>query len=294
LRPDAPQPQTKPEADPYAIVHSMQGTVPDGLPSTSPGDSLVVTADLRRMFDYYFAAQGEKTLPMIRAAIEAELDKTLKPKAAAAAKDLLARYLAYKRALVDVEQNAQANANSGTGLHARYDAMQQVRARYFSQAENQALFGFEDSYDLDAIKRLEISQDTTLSAADKQAKLAALDQAMPAKLKEEKEAPYVVIRLEEKAATMRAAGASDDDVYRMRAADASPEAAARLAQVDREQAEWKSRIAAYLADRQSLLQAVQGTQGTDQQASLQQLRDHYFSPAEQRRLPAYEKSAGKL
>ncbi len=82
--------------------------------------------------------------------------------------------------------------------------------------------------------------------------------------------------LEESAAAMRAQGASEDEVYRMRAASLTPEAATRLADLDREEAAWKSRIASYQARR------------TADPVALQKLRDELFTTDEQKRLGAYE------
>jgi lipase chaperone LimK len=99
-------------------------------------------------------------------------------------------------------------------------------------------------------------------------------------MREERDAPTRVIRTEESVQKMRAAGASDDDVFRVRAAAFSTEAASRLADLDREEADWKGRIKNYLAERSS----VPAGAG----AAMQQLRDKYFSADEQRRLGAYE------
>lgn len=272
----------------FPFVKSMEGTRPDGNIAASPDDQLQVNAELPRMFDYYLAALGEKTLDEIRAEIERQLDQRLKPNAAGQAKRLLARYLDYKRDLVTVEKDLQAKApgNGIDAIKARLDAIQQSRLRFFSPEEVQAMFGLEDAYDRDNLARYEIAQDKTLTEAQKKERLAALDAAMPPELRQEREAPLAIVRLEETARQMRANGASDDDVYRMRAAALNPEAAARLAEVDREEAAWKSRIADYLAERSRLLSA--GMADTDLQAAIQQLRDSRFTQLEQMRLPAYE------
>ena len=88
------------------------------------------------------------------------------------------------------------------------------------------------------------------------------------------------------AANLQLKGGSEDDVYRMRAAATSPEAADRLADLDREQAAWKARIDDYLAQRGALLSSA-GSEA-DHQAAVAALRDRLFTPEEQRRLPAYE------
>ena len=87
---------------------------------------------------------------------------------------------------------------------------------------------------------------------------------------------------------MRAQGASQDDIYRMRAAALTPEAAARLAEVDQEEAAWKSRIASYLAERKSTLATSVKLSDAERDTALQQLRQARFTADEQKRLAAYE------
>ena len=93
------------------------------------------------------------------------------------------------------------------------------------------------------------------------------------------------MHLEEAAQQIRANGGSEDDVYRMRAAATSPEAATRLAEVDREEAAWKARIADYQAQRG----AVQASPGDDaaRATAMDELRNRLFTAQEQRRLAAY-------
>ena len=287
LRPDAaPVPKVSAEPNLFPFVRSLEGTRPDGDLAVAADDTLVPDASLLRLFDYYLSATGEKTLDAIRAEIENELERQLKPGAAAEAKRLLARYLDYKSALVELEQDKQLAGASGAALRARMNAMRKVRDRFFSAKENQAMFGFDDAYDMDAVGRLEISQNGSLSEAEKRKMLAELDAALPPALREAREAPLKVVRMEEAVTKLRAQGASDDEIYRMRAATFSPEAAARLAELDRDEAAWSSRIAAYLAERGQLLNS--GRTDADRQAALLQLRQARFSEDEQRRLTAYE------
>jgi lipase chaperone LimK len=267
-------------SDPFAFVKSMEGTRPDGDIKQSAEGQLVVDAELGHLFDYYLAGMGEKDLGAIRSEIERELDRRLKPGAAAQAKRLLASYLDYKRALAGVEQSLKPGPDLGSSARARLQAVQKLRLQFFTQAESEGLFGFSDAYDLDALARVDISQDPKLTAAQRTEKLAALDQKLSPAMREERDAPTRVIRTEESVQKMRAAGASDDDVFRVRAAAFSTEAASRLADLDREEADWKGRIKNYLAERSS----VPAGAG----AAMQQLRDKYFSADEQRRLGAYE------
>lgn len=283
---EADPPPVAAEPNLFPFVRSLEGTRPDGDIRLDAGDALVVDAQLGRLFDYYLSAVGEKSIDEIRIEIEHELDRRLKPAAAGEAKHLLTRYLDYKRALVDVEKNMQKTGSAAETARGRLTAMQQLRTRFFTAKENGGLFGLDDAYDIDAVTRMEISQDKSLSDAQKKDKLAALDAAMSPALREARDAPLAVVKLEESAQKLRAKGASEDDVYRMRAAALSPEAAARLAAVDQEEIDWKSRITAYLAERGKLVNA--NLPEPDRQVALQQLRESRFRADEQRRLPAYE------
>jgi len=260
----------------------MAGTLPDGRLDAAAGDALKVDAELRHLFDYYLSALGEAELPAIRAGIEQELERRLKPAAAAEAKRLLGQYLAYKRALAGAERGQSAPTTGSSFAAAarnRLLAMQELRKRYFSPAEAAGLFGDTDARDLDAIARLELVDDKTLTPAQRLQKMADLDRNLPAALQEERTAPQRVLNLEQQVETARRAGASDDEIFRLRAATFDPQAANRLAQLDREQAEWLRRVAAYRS-------ASAGLGGNP--AAIQQLRDNLFTSWEQKRLGAYE------
>jgi len=281
-----PEPARLTPAEPnyFAFVRSMEGTRPDGEIRQNAADQLVVNAELGRLFDYYLAGLGEKPLEAIRFEIARELDRRLQPAAAAQARQLLENYLRYKRALVDVERGLPPAASAAAGARQRLEAMQRLRRDYFSEEEIAGLFGAGDEYDSDAVARLEIASDARLTPDQRKQKLAALDARLPVSVREDRDAPTRVLRLEESVQQARAGGADDNEVYRMRAAAFSPAAAARLADVDREEADWQRRIVAYQAQRKQLL----GAAAPPSEAALQQLRDAGFSPDEQKRLGAYE------
>ena len=276
----AAPPAPRAATDPFAFVKSMEDTTPDGQLQLTAEGQLVVDAELGHLFDYYLAGLGEKDLQAITSEIERELERRLAPGVAAQAKRLLARYLGYKRALAGAEQGLGASGDLVKAARARLAAKQQLRPGFFSAAESAGLFGLADAYDADALARLELAHDARLTPAQRATRLAALDKQLPAAMREDREAPTKVLRVEESAQKLRAAGAGDDEIHRLRAAAFSPEAANRLAEVDREEAAWQARIKQYQAQRAVLASRPEPV--------LQQLRDQYFSLEEQRRLPAYE------
>lgn len=275
------------------FVPSMQGTQPDGdlqpLRVAGIQTSPAAYAQLVRMFDYYLSAIGEASTEAIQQRIVHELDLAMSPAQAQEAKRLLGLYLAFKRALVELEQDPALVGNGVQAIRQRMLAVQQLRERYFTADEVQGMFGFEDRYDADALARLSIDQDAHLSAAQKKSQLAALDAALSEPLRADRNANLALLNTQQQALDMRAKGATDDDVYRMRSQAFGTQAASRLAEVDREEQAWQSRIAAYQAARHAILSA-EGTRSEDQhQQALVQLQQSHFSEDERRRLVAYEK-----
>lgn len=267
-------------------LSSLRGTMPDGDARASADDRLILDPALIRLFDYYLSTVGERPIGDIRAQVERDLDGRLKPRAARQAKDLLRRYLEFKQALRDLKPRPRSAGRSVDTLRAALRSMQDLRASWFSPGEIRSLFAQADDEATRALQRMAIEQDPTLEPAQRSAKLAALDAALPADLRAAREAPLAITRLQESADRIRAQGGSEDDVYRMRAATVSPEAANRLADLDRDEAAWQARIAAYRTQRGEVLASP--VSEADRQAALSDLRDRLFTPEEQRRLPAYE------
>jgi lipase chaperone LimK len=287
----APQTAARtPPKDPWAFVPSQRGTVPDGklAAASSKDDDALPFGELRRTFDYYLSAVGEQDIPAITRQIGIHLDAQLSAPKAQRARRLLDAYIAFRRALVGLDAKPDLSGTAVAAVKRRSQAQLALRAQYFTAQENEGMFGFEDAYDLDAIARLQVSQDASLSAADKQKKLAELDATMPAAVRAERDASVVVIRVEQQALEMRAKGASDDDIYRMRAREFDAGAAARLASLDAEEASWKRRIAAYLEARSLLLKRLVNATPLERSQALAELQQSLFSSDERRRLPAYE------
>ncbi len=284
----APVAASSSEANLFPFVRSLEGTRSDGDLKIAADDTLVVDAELGRMFDYYLSAMGEKSLDAIKVEAERELDRKLKPNAAKQAKRLLAQYLDYKRALVEVEKDQKLTGSTAAIVKARLAAMQKVRAQFFTAKEAEGLFGFSDAYDMDAVARIEVADDKSLTDAQKAEKLAKIDANMTPQLREEREAPLRIVKAEEAVKAMREKGASEQDIYRFRSTTFSPDAAARLAEVDQEEAAWKTRIANYLAERNKIMSEMAQQSESSRQAALAQLRMARFSAEEQSRLVAYE------
>jgi lipase chaperone LimK len=240
------------------------------------------------MFDYFLSAWGEQDLNAIVERIDREIQSQLPVPQSDAAKALLRKYLKYKEALVALDKTPSAQGQGVEAIRKRFEGMQALRGQFFTPREDEAMFGFDDAYDRDAIARLEIHQNTSLSEAQKRERMAVLDAAMPTAVKAEREAPRQIINLENQVAALRAQGATDAQVFNVRAKALNPEAAQRLAELDRDEQAWQARIADYQRERQRVLQSNANSSGSERESSLAQLQQSRFSPAEIPRLVAYE------
>jgi lipase chaperone LimK len=274
-------------ADPATFASSLAGTTTEDLAPATAGGALVLEPGLIRLFDHYLATLGERSLGEIRAQIARELAQRYAPAAAHQAEDVLDRYLAYREALRTAAPAAPHGSRGVDLLRERLRAMHAIRSQFFGDAEAQALFGPADREATDALARMAVTQDPTLTAAERQRRLAEIEAREPPELRAARDASTSVTRLDDAVRQARAQGASDDDVWHLRAAATSPEAANRLANLDREEAAWSTRIADYLAQRRQVL-AGDATPAQRDDA-IAALRGRLFTPAEQRRLAAYER-----
>ena len=76
--------------------------------------------------------------------------------------------------MVDLEKDPKLEGTGVAAIRQRFIALQDLRARIFSVEEEQGMFGFEDANDMDALARLEIHQNTALSASQKRDQIAVL------------------------------------------------------------------------------------------------------------------------
>jgi lipase chaperone LimK len=256
-------PSVAPEPNFFSFISARDGATPDRTSQSTAGEPLIVNPELKQLFDQHMAAQAPVAT---RGELEQELDRRLSPLAAGEAKRLLTRYLAYRNALIEAEKDLRVAGDADDVIHVRVALMQQVRTQFFSPAEIQGLFSADGAGDMIA--------------------------ALPAALRQTLPTPASLAAMERAVQQMREKGAGEDEIYRARAAALSPESAARLAAMEREQAAWNSRIASYLAERNNLLKADGDATGAERQEALRRLRETHFSAEEQPQVTAYESPAG--
>ena len=237
---------------------SLAGTEVDGAPSADADGELVVTPELRRFFEYFFTASGEEPDAVIRARIEAALEERLPPRAARRAREILARFLAYRDA-------ARGLRPVSDDLGARLAAVRALRRDTLGGDVADALFGDEERADDAALERRRARAETP---GDRD----AVDLAAGGEVT----APVATLRRETE---LRAAGADVSEIRALRVGAFGADGADRLEALDRARDAWNARLEAFRAQR---------ADGRDGEALLAES----FTPEEQVRVRALEGIAG--
>jgi lipase chaperone LimK len=283
----APGPPPAPSASsapPAALPGSLAGTEPDGAIRADDAGHLVIDLELRRLFDHFLIATGEEPLAAIRARIVAVLHARLPATAEAEATAILDRYLAYR----DAARQLSPPADPRAGLAQLHD----LRARMFAPEVARAFFADEEAATYAALDRRDALLDPALSPAERERRIAEIDSRLPAAVREARAAASAPIDELNREQAMRAAGAGDDQIATARTAAFGPEAAARLAELDRSRAAWDARLARFRAARAALL-ADPGLDDAERGRRIAELLAQSFTPEERIRVEALDRIAAE-
>lgn len=300
---DAPQPIQRsdtPSASPSQIGMQTQvaplknlpasfgGTTVDGVFRLDANGNLLISEDIRRIFDYFLAAAGEEPLrtsvERLRAYIAAELPANAREQALV----LLNQYLDYKRELVLLERDLPQMANLDA-LRQREAAVQALRARIFDSETQQAFFAREEAYNQFTLQRLAILQNSQLDDTGKAAAVDQLRNNLPAEM-QDTVLPQLQNELRQQTARLQAAGAKPEQIRQLRQQLVGAEATQRLEVLDQQRQTWKKRIAQYSTEK-AAIENNPGMSASDKRAAIAQLAAENFDEREQLRLEAAEQLA---
>lgn len=273
---------------PPDLPASFAGTRIDGSFRVDANGNLIISEDIRRIFDYFLAAIGEEPLRSSVARLQAYITSQLRLPARDQALALLDSYLAYKRDLVHLEQELPQMANMDA-LRQREQRVQALRARLFSSEVHQAFFAREEAYNQFTLQRLAIQHDSDL---DEDAKAAAIEQLrnnLPVEM-QDAVLPQLQNDLRQRTARLRADGASPEQIRQLRQQMVGTEATLRLEALDQKRQTWNKRLGAYLSTKAEI-EATPGLSDSDKRNAIRQLAEEQFDERERLRLDAAEQLA---
>ncbi|AMN48922.1 lipase secretion chaperone [Psychrobacter sp. P2G3] len=276
------------------LPRSLQDTDVDGEIIIDENKQLVVTEGLRRLFDYFLSALGEEDEATIFARVESYIRSFVPEPAASQAIVIFNKYVAYLKAIPEIEKrfgNLQLQATQNGELDLNMVAQQKqdvakLRQQYFDTQTITAFFGAEDEYDDYSIAMININQNKLMSDEQKAAAQQDYVSRMPDNMtKVNIEQQANLNALMSRTEQMKAQGATPEALYNMRRELVGAAAAGRLAQLDKEDANFDQRFTQYQTQKQQLLS--QNTNSTQARVQIEQLGQQLFSDTERKRLAGY-------
>ncbi|MGK4005086.1 lipase secretion chaperone [Sorangium sp. So ce1036] len=267
-----------PPPAPRDVPRSLRDTAVDGAVLVDERGDLTVGPELLALFDYFLSATGEEPDAAIRARIVAAIRARAAGRAADQAIALLDRYLAYR------EAGAAMRVEDEADPAARLAALRELRREHFGEPDATLLFGDDEREGEAAIEQAHILADATLSAEERDARIAEVEAALPEGIRAAREAAMRPLTQQAEELSLRAAGASDEEIHAHRVATVGPEAADRLAELDRERAAWQQRLDAFAGARALLAATV--ADPDERRAAAEALLERDFTPEERLRVRA--------
>jgi len=258
---------------------SLIGSAPDGEPELDASGRLRPSRGLRRLFDYFLAAQGEREPSAIRQLLADDLGARFPATLVAEVMGEFDRYLDY--------QGALATLPPETDMIARLDALVALRRRWFDAATAEAFFGNEERMTRYTLERLAIARDPDRDAGERQARLNALAASVPAEQAALAAEAETALGIAEQDQQLDARSADAATRHAERKARFGEAAAERLARLDQDRARWDARLAVYRQAREAI-RADPGLGPAEISAATAALRAAGFDPNEQRRILSLE------
>jgi|GEM_PF-1314366 len=274
--------------DPGPLPRALAGARPDIQLRTDANGNLIIDPQIKILFEFFLAGIADEPLETVLARIQHALAEQLHGAALAQARDLLRRYVDYKIAIADLEAETPPGTVGGnltvTALSERLQRLQDLRSSHFNREENQAFFELDQVQDDYMLRHLAITQNGSLSEQERQQALRELDQQLPAPVREVRERVTRHGELYATTESMRNAGASEEEIYRVRAQAFGREGAENLAKLDQERAAWQQRLNDYIRERDTINQS--GLSPEDRATALGELIESRFDEREQLRVMA--------
>jgi lipase chaperone LimK len=259
---------------------SMRGTVADGDITLGFAGQLTPDLALRRLFDYYLALVGETDLPGVRKLLRQDL--LHRQLAESVVEDVMRafdRYVGYLQAATTLADQP------GLTLQNQLPKLQALRQQMLGKDLALGFYGAEQAQQQQLLRRLAVEADHSLSPAESERRLEALDAAMPAAEREARAQATVGDLVQQQTALFEEAHADSATRHAERAQVWGDAVADRLGQLDQQRAQWQSRLETYAAQRVRI-QENGALSAESRQTALQQLLGTSFHGTEQLQVEA--------
>lgn len=280
----------QPKSDPLLnLPNSLKLTQVDGLLEVDSDGNLIISAQVKNLFDYFLMTLGEENLDEILNRINAHLGNELEEPALSQAQNILAQYLDYKNNMVILNQsyNDQAGLLGGEFemLQRQLDMQARLRRESMEPEIVEAFFSFDETYDQWSLERLRIGADESLSLDEKKERLSQMEQDLPEEMRVLQEGQFQPQEFRQLQKTQTFS--SEEEKYSFYQQQYGDDAAQRLQLLDSKRQQWQARLDDYFEQKDAIL-SVEGLDQGDRDEAVRDLVEASFTDNEQRRLVALE------
>ncbi|MFT5594450.1 MAG: lipase chaperone LimK [Oceanicoccus sp.] len=276
------------DSSPSSLPKSLDGVRFKADYTLNESGGLIPTMAIRELFDHYLSTLGEVDLDTSTNFIINELRKSLQEPALSQALSILDNYLKFKTALASLKADLQLDYNSSTSLSEQallaQNKLIEFRAQFFNELEIEAFFSEEDVQTAFLIEQLRINQNKSLSLEEKKQLLQQASLMLPDNVRASRERSQQHSNLRQSIVDARSQGASDEDIFQIRAQQLNRKAAEELAKLDEERAKWENRIQNLSIQRNEILNSSLSDE--DKKQAVNNLIQDQFNALEQKRVSA--------
>ena len=283
------------------LPNSLKGTLLDNKLQTDENGHLIITDDIKYLFDYFLSTINEENLDTVLLRIDEYLSYYLQEPALSESKTILTQYITLKSSLVGLEQemgeqvselrNKQKDGDQYLQLlRHRLSQRNILRSQYLDPEVNEVFYQEEETYDEYTYSRLLLNADKSITPEERDLQLSDLQQMLPDKVRQSMRKSQIIDELKIKTDNIMAEGGDQLQVRQLRKDMFGEEAAQRFDELDRKRAQWKSRIDDYLTLRSKIL-STEGLPQDELKLQVNALRDEHFDSREQLKVVVFERRA---
>jgi lipase chaperone LimK len=282
------------------LPNSLRGTTLDNALKIDEAGHLIISTNIKDLFDYFLSTISEEDLATILLRIDEYLSHYLQEPALSESKAILAQYVEFKYSLLALEQemskdltqmSQQDKVDGGylSFLRKQMDERNALREQHLDLAVYEAFYEEEQRYDEYTYSKLLVNSDKSLSASERLDKVIEFQNMLPEDVRQSMRETQITDELKIRTEELLAEGGDQQQVRELRREMFGDDAVQRFDELDQERAQWTARTNEYLAQRANILNN-QGLAIDELNLQVDALRASLFDEFEQIRVRSLERN----
>jgi lipase chaperone LimK len=282
------------------LPNSLRGTTLDNALQIDEAGHLIISTNIKDLFDYFLSTISEEDLATILLRIDEYLSHYLQEPALSESKAILAQYVEFKYSLLALEQemskdltqmSQQDKVDGGylSFLRKQMDERNALREQHLDLAVYEAFYEEEQRYDEYTYSKLLVNSDKSLSASERLDKVIEFQNMLPEDVRQSMRETQITDELKIRTEELLAEGGDQQQVRELRREMFGDDAVQRFDELDQERAQWTARTNEYLAQRANILNN-QGLAIDELNLQVDALRASLFDEFEQIRVRSLERN----